>query len=86
LLRDCTTGIEAYDTIEDMALTRAAILEVEMMLGFTSTSEDLIESIRDYVKAQAAAAAARATATSGRSPLAPTPQGFERFATRLGAK
>lgn len=45
LLRDCTTGIEAYDTIQTMALTRAAVLEVEMLLGFTTTSASLLEGV-----------------------------------------
>lgn len=89
LLRDCTTGIEAHDTIDTMALTQAAIREVEMLLGFTSTSDSLTDSAREYVQAQAAEAAARGSSTAGRSPLAPAPaaQGaFDRFAQRLGAK
>lgn len=89
LLRDCTTGIEAHDTIESMALTRAAILEVEMLLGFTSTADSLLEGARDYVQAQRTEAAAPAHSTSGRSSLAATPaiqNSFDRFATRLGAK
>ncbi|MEI6502150.1 MAG: isochorismatase family protein [Armatimonadota bacterium] len=89
LLRDCTTGIEAYDTVGDMALTRAAILEVEMLMGFTSTSESLIEGARDYVKTKAAETGQSVTSTAGRSQLAPAPaaqNSFDRFATRLGAK
>ncbi len=42
LLRDCTSAIEAGSTYDAMALTEAAILEVEMLLGFTLTSEELI--------------------------------------------
>ena len=44
LLRDCTTGIEAYDTLPSFALTRAAILDVEMNLGFSTTAEALTEA------------------------------------------
>lgn len=50
LLRDCTTGIEAHDTVESELLLRAAILEVEMLLGFTSTSAELIAAAREYVQ------------------------------------
>lgn len=80
LLRDCTTGIEAYDTVEGLALTRAAILEVEMLLGFTSTSDALIAGVRTLTSA--------ATATGGAS-ASPPPvlrRGFERLAERIGAK
>lgn len=45
LLRDCTTGIEARDTVASMGLKRSAILEVEMLLGFTADSTDLLEAI-----------------------------------------
>jgi len=42
LVRDCTTGIESADTLGSMMLTKAAVWEVEMILGFTLTSEELI--------------------------------------------
>ncbi|MGC9316666.1 MAG: isochorismatase family protein [Armatimonadota bacterium] len=42
LLRDGTTAIEAGHTVDDLALTEASILEVEMLLGFTVTSAELI--------------------------------------------
>ena len=42
LLRDCTSAIEAQTTYPEMALTEAAILEVEMITGFTATSDDLL--------------------------------------------
>lgn len=42
LLRDCTSAIEAGSTYGAMALTEASILEVEMLLGFTLTSDELI--------------------------------------------
>lgn len=42
LLRDCTSAIEAQTTYPEMALTEAAILEVEMLTGFTATSDDLL--------------------------------------------
>ncbi|MCE5239147.1 cysteine hydrolase [bacterium] len=46
LLRDCTTGIEAHDTVGAQALTRAAVLEAEMLLDFTADSQDLRAAIR----------------------------------------
>lgn len=42
LLRDCTSAIEAATTFEAMSLTEAAIMEVEMLWGFTLTSDELI--------------------------------------------
>lgn len=81
LLRDCTTGIEAYDTVESLALTRAAILEVEMLLGFTSTSEALLEGIRDYLRAEAAEACGDRECPA----TAPGPGLLERCGARLGA-
>lgn len=46
LLRDCTTAIEAQSTYPQMALTEAAILEVEMLLGFTTTAAELLQACR----------------------------------------
>jgi nicotinamidase-related amidase len=46
LLRDCTSAIEAGSTYDAMALTEASVLEVEMLLGFTLTSQELIEACR----------------------------------------
>ena len=42
LLRDCTTAIEGHETIRDEILTKAAVLEHEMIVGHTTTSEALI--------------------------------------------
>jgi hypothetical protein len=42
LLRDCTTAIEGHETIHDEWLTKAAILEHEMILGHTAIAADLI--------------------------------------------
>jgi nicotinamidase-related amidase len=44
LLRDCTTAIEAETTVDELALTEAAVVEVEMLLGYTLTSDELIEA------------------------------------------
>ncbi len=45
LLRDCTSAIEAQTTYPTMALTEAAILEVEMLTGFSATSEELVAAL-----------------------------------------
>jgi len=42
LLRDCTTAIEAHSALDDFGLTNAAMLETEMLLGHTATSEELL--------------------------------------------
>lgn len=46
LLRDCTTGIEAHDTVAEEGLKRAAILEAEMLLDFSAHSHDVLAAIR----------------------------------------
>lgn len=47
LLRDCTTAIEGGSTFDALALTEAAIMEVEMLLGWTLTSAELISACRE---------------------------------------
>ena len=42
LIGDCTTAIEMADTVEEMALTKAAILDVEVNVGYTVSSGDLL--------------------------------------------
>ncbi len=42
LVRDGTTAIEAHSTIDEMALTRAAIFDTEMRIGYTTLSAELI--------------------------------------------
>jgi len=44
LLRDCTTAIEGHETAEGGWLTKAAILNHEMIIGHTTTSSALIEA------------------------------------------
>lgn len=46
LLRDCTTGIESFDTREDMICTRGTIAEVEQCWGYTISSAELIEALK----------------------------------------
>ena len=50
LLRDCTTAIEAATTFDALALTEAAVMEVEMLLGFTLTSDELIAACQGAIE------------------------------------
>jgi len=45
LVRDCTSAIEAQTTYPELALTEASILEVEMLTGCTTTSDDLLAAL-----------------------------------------
>lgn len=42
LLRDCTTAIEVADTCQDQDLTRAAVIDTEISVGYTVSSKDMI--------------------------------------------
>jgi len=44
LLRDCTTAIEAAHTLEGEGLTQWSILEIEMIVGTTTTSDEIIRA------------------------------------------
>ncbi len=44
LLRDCTTAIEGPGSWDGMTFTKASILEHEMIIGHTATSEAVIEA------------------------------------------
>ncbi|MFO1057433.1 MAG: isochorismatase family cysteine hydrolase [Dongiaceae bacterium] len=45
VLRDCVLGSEFVDTVDDMAMTRWAIRYYEAMVGFTSTSDELVAAL-----------------------------------------
>ncbi|MFT5365603.1 MAG: nicotinamidase-related amidase [Candidatus Latescibacterota bacterium] len=42
LIRDCTTAIEVADTYENLGLSRAAVIDTEVNIGYTTLSSDLI--------------------------------------------
>ena len=46
LLRDCTVGIESHDTLEGMWLTHGAIRSVEILTGYSLTSEEFLRACR----------------------------------------
>jgi nicotinamidase-related amidase len=47
LLRDCTTAIEAHDTVDNLIITELSIRHIEMLHGFTTISKDFIEACRN---------------------------------------
>ena len=47
LLRDGVTAIEAASTVDTLAMTEAAIVETEMLLGFTLTTAELISACEE---------------------------------------
>jgi nicotinamidase-related amidase len=44
LVRDCTSAIEVEDTFENFDLTRNAIIDTELTVGYSTTSADLISA------------------------------------------
>ena len=49
LLRDCTAAIEVADTHGDLALTRAAVADTELNIGYTAASADLLAACERVV-------------------------------------
>ena len=45
LVRDCTTGMETYETRDDLICTRGQIASLEQFGVYTITSEELIEAL-----------------------------------------
>lgn len=45
LVRDCTTAMESYETQSTLGQTEGAILQIEMFLGYTVTSEEIIDGL-----------------------------------------
>ena len=46
LVEDCTTAIEVADTAGDLALSRACRIDAALTVGYTMSSEDLLEAYR----------------------------------------
>lgn len=44
LIHDCTTAIEISDTYDNLNLTRAAVIDTEISVGYTTSSSELIEA------------------------------------------
>jgi len=47
LVRDCTTGMETAETAADMACTRGTICTIEQFIGYTVSSDELIEALKN---------------------------------------
>ena len=45
LLRDCGTGMESFETHDELLQTRYTILLIEMFKGYSINSQDLIASM-----------------------------------------
>ncbi len=46
-VRDCTTGMESFETTDQLWQTRGAILFLEMFGSYSVTSEELIAGLPD---------------------------------------
>jgi len=44
LIRDCTTALEAHDTVQDLLATKVFMWEIEHKYGFSTSSEQFIEA------------------------------------------
>ncbi len=53
LLRDCTTGIEVSQTVASLDMTNAAIRNIEMKVGISTTGEMLRQACEHLVAAGA---------------------------------
>ena len=42
LIRDCTSAIEVADTYDDLAISRIAVVDTELTIGYTVASADLV--------------------------------------------
>lgn len=47
LVRDCTTAMESYNSVATLGQTNAAIEKIEMFLGYTVTSEEMIQGLSE---------------------------------------
>jgi len=45
LVRDCTTGMEIADTVDGLICTKGTIATIEQFLGYTVTSQELIQAL-----------------------------------------
>ena len=46
LLRDCTTAIEVADTADDLQLSKAAVMDTELTVGYTVSSSELVAACK----------------------------------------
>ena len=44
LIRDCTTAIEVDETAQDLSITRHAVIDTELTVGYSVSSKELVEA------------------------------------------
>ena len=44
LIRDATTAVETHDTVEDLLATRIAVRDLELAVGFSTTTDDYVKA------------------------------------------
>ena len=49
LLRDCTTALEAHDTVDELLSTKAFVQEIELKYAFSVSSREFMEACRHVV-------------------------------------
>jgi len=47
ILRDCTTGMEIADTVENLTCTKGTIADIEQFYGYSMTSKQLMEAMQN---------------------------------------
>ena len=50
LIRDCTTAIEVAETSENLDLSRAAVIDTEVNIGYTTSHSDLVAACRQALR------------------------------------
>ncbi len=50
LIRDCTSAIEVADTSENLDLSRAAVIDTEVNIGYTTSHGDVVAACRQAVR------------------------------------
>lgn len=50
LIRDCTTAVETVDTVEQLDLTKNAVRDTELNIGYTISSSELIETFENAIQ------------------------------------
>ena len=50
-LRDCTTGVEFPDTLDNLFVTEIGVREIEQQFGFTASNADFVSACRDMSSA-----------------------------------
>lgn len=49
LIRDATTAVESHDTVDELLGTKIAVRDIEMMIGFSTSTEDFVRACNNVV-------------------------------------